>query len=107
MTLEILKYQIINLVGNIVTYFLLAVLIIWMLSLIFSIKNDWIPFGWIPKLFKGTCRALKPVLKWLIEKLFLLLKILFKWLVFILEKIVIFFADIFRKLLDLLRDPNE
>ncbi len=107
MTLEILKYQIINLVGNIVTYFLLAVLIIWMLSLIFSIKNDWIPFGWIPKLFKGIYSALKPVLKWLIEKLFLLLKILFKWLVFILEKIVAFFADILRKLLDLLRDPDE
>ena len=107
MNLEILKYQIINLVGNIVTYFFLAVLIIWMLSAIFSIKNDWIPFGWIPKLFKGVYNVLQPILKWLVEKLLLLLKILFKWLVFVLEKIVVFFSDILRKLLDLLRDSDE
>ncbi len=107
MELEILKHSFINFIGNLVTFFLLAVVIVWIICVCFNIKNEVLPFGWIPKLFKGIEKALKPVLSWLLEKLQLLFKIIFKLLVFALERLVIFVADVFRKLFDLIKDPED
>ena len=54
MELEILKHSIINLVGNIVIYFLVAIMISWIISACFNIKNDVMPFGWVTKLFSAA-----------------------------------------------------
>lgn len=107
MELEILKHSIINVVGSIVTFFLLAVLIVWIISGCFSIKNEMMPFGWITKIFKALKSILTPFFKWLLEKLQLLLKILLKLLLFAVERLVVFIADVFRKLFDLIKDPDD
>lgn len=107
MELEILKHSIINLVGNIVTFFLLAVMISWIISACFNIKNEMLPFGWVSKLFKALKNILTPLFKWLFEKLQLLLKILLKLFLFSIERLVVFIADVFRKLFDLIKDPED
>ena len=101
--MEILKHTIINIIGNIFTYFLLAILISWIISACFNIRNEMMPFGWIKKVFQG----LKPIISWIGSKLQLLLKILFKWIVYGLEQLFILIVDLFRKLLDLLRNPDD
>ncbi len=107
MELEILKHSIINVVGNIVTFFLLAMMISWIISACFNIKNDVLPFGWVTKLFKALKTVLSPLFKWLFEKLLLLLKILLKLVLFTLERLAVFMADVFRKLLELTKDPED
>lgn len=107
MELEILKHSIINFVGNIVVYFLVAIMISWIISACFNIKNDVMPFGWVTKLFKTLKTVLTPVFKWLFEKLQLFLKILLKLLLFALERLAVFIADVFRKLFDLIKDPED
>jgi len=103
MELEILKHTIITIIGNIVTYFLLAILISWIISACFNIRNEMMPFGWVKKVFQG----LTPIFKWIGSKLQLLLKILFKWIVYGLEQLFILVVDLLRKLLDLLRNPDD
>ncbi|MFY0602936.1 MAG: hypothetical protein JXQ93_03235 [Flavobacteriaceae bacterium] len=107
MELELLKHSIINLVGNIVVYFLVAIMISWIISACFNIKNDVMPFGWITKLFKALTKVLTPLFKWLFEKLLLLLKVLLKLFLFALERLAVFIADVFRKLFDLIKDPED
>ena len=107
MELEMLKHSIINLIGNIVVYFLVAIMTSWIISACFNIKNDVMPFGWVSKLFKGLSKVLSPVIKWLFEKLQLSLKILLKLLLFAIERLAVFIADVFRKLFDLIKDPDD
>lgn len=107
MTLELLKYYIINILGNVVAYFLAAVLFGWIFSSIFSIKNNYLPFGWVKKVFEGIWKVLKPVFSWLFTKFRLLLKILLKWFLFALERFVVLIVDLFRKLFELVVNPED
>ncbi len=107
MELEILKHTILSVLVNIIVYFFIAVLLSLVISLISGIKNDSLPFGWIGKLFKGLKSVLTPLGKWLWEKLLVLLKILLKLILFALEQLFLFLVDLFRKLFDLIRDPDD
>lgn len=103
MELELLKHSIINIIGNLVTYFLLALMISWIISACFGIKNEMMPFGWVKRVFNG----LKPVFNWLFEKLLLFAKVLFKWIIYLLEQLFIAIVESLRKLFELLRNPDD
>lgn len=104
MKFELIKNSIINLIGNIITYVLLAMLILWIISACFSIKNDYLPFGWVRKTYDSL---VKPALNWIFEKSLLLGKILFKLIVFTIEKLIVFLMEVFGKFFELLRNPED
>jgi hypothetical protein len=103
MEIELIKHSIVNIIGNLVTYFFLALMVSWIISACFGIKNDMMPFGWVKKVFIG----LKPLFNWLFEKLQLLAKILFKWFIYAVEQLFILLVELFRKLFELLRNPDD
>lgn len=103
MELEILKYYAINFFGNIVTYFLVAVLMSWFLSKVFGLNNSLFPFGWISQLFRNAYS----LSRFIIIKTLLLLKIVFKWIFFSVEKILVMIAEIVKKFFELLVDSNS
>ncbi len=104
MEFELIKHSIINFVGNVVTYFLLALLLSFLASICFSIKNDSLPFGWVKKMYESW---IKPMFNWLFEKILLLGRILFKLIVYTLEKLFIFIVDVFGKFFELVRSPDD
>lgn len=104
MEFELIKHSIINFVGNVVVYFLLAMMVSFIISICFGIKNDYLPFGWVKKLYESW---VKPMFDWLFEKILLLGKILFKLIVFTLERLAILLADVFGKFFELLRNPED
>lgn len=83
-----------------------AVLCIW-IALVFTVfkipATKYFPFGWIGIFFE---KVLQPFALKIWELSKYLFKVLFKWLLFSLEQFWYFLIEIFRKLIDLLYDPE-
>lgn len=69
----------------------------------FKIESKYLPFGFL-EIFKTN--VLIPILKGAWKAIKYLSKVLFKWLVFTIEKIWYFLVEIIKKLFELLFDPS-
>lgn len=102
MIFSLIINSILNVFWNLVTLLFVILFFLWLLSSIFGGKS-----GSTSNAITGISNILTPAFKWFFEKLFLTLKVLGKWLLFTLEKIVMLIAELLKKLFELIVNPNS
>lgn len=96
--IDILIHIVLTWVINIFIFVVVAVIWTSIISLVFRIRNEYLPTGWVGKLFSWIMSIIKPAFRWIFEKLFLLFKMIIKLVFHMAERLLSGLAEIFKRL---------